>query len=53
MAKLWISAQLANRIKYPGQRNQTRWDYGLTKAQARQLRTKFLSLRALKAAEEK
>lgn len=40
-AKLWMTAQVSNRLKKPGRRNQPRWDAGLSKEQARQLKERF------------
>jgi hypothetical protein len=54
LSKIWLSAQVENRIKTAGQKNQTRWDSGLSKRQVKNLKEGFAKLAALeKKAEAK
>lgn len=38
IAKFWLSTQLSNRIKIPGEKSQHRWDASLNKKQAKQVK---------------
>ena len=38
IAKLWLTTQVSNRIKVAGQKHQPRWDAGLNKKQAQELK---------------
>ncbi len=54
LSKIWLCAQVENRIKTAGQKNQTRWDSGLSKRQVKNLKTGFAKLAELeKKAEAK
>ena len=43
-AKRWLACQVSNRIKFTGRRNQTRWDSGLSKEQADNMKKRFASM---------
>lgn len=45
LAKQWLLAQVSNRIKSPGRKNQPRWDHGLTVEQAASFKKEFSKLR--------
>ena len=51
VAKQWIMAQIANRIKIPGQKHQPRWDAGLTKDQSKELKKKIDRLSKLESGQ--
>ena len=40
-AKRWLTAQVSNKLKIPGRKNQPRWDAGLTKEQSREIKKLF------------
>jgi hypothetical protein len=47
VAKQWLIAQVSNRLKLYGRKNQPRWDAGLTKEQAKAFKKQFAKLGAL------
>lgn len=46
LARSWLLAQLANRLKLSGRKNQPRWDKGLSREQRAEFKKRFAAIRS-------